>query len=179
MVRLGLSGQGAGAAAPAIGPRAVLVAGIPRSFDGCAVCGVGRCLPRQDVHHHAKGDLMSQRPAPRARWRSRHRPRVVRRRKEGCSGSPCTDCCLVCAQALFRDEEPAELQNYSFAYRTVSQGSLLHLTDDAFWNRPVDYAARDDVSQQVKTICTLREANQRTAKLVTVVWCFRSWRSSC
>jgi hypothetical protein len=65
------------------------------------------------------------------------------------------------------------IQSHAFAYKTVSQASLLQLTDDAFWGRSADYAARCDVSQQVKTIATMREANQRTAKLVTASLVFQ------
>lgn len=59
-------------------------------------------------------------------------------------------------------------QNYPFGYWTISSKSLAQLTSSTFWNRPADYAVRDDISQQVKTISTMREANQKTARLVTI-----------
>jgi hypothetical protein len=66
------------------------------------------------------------------------------------------------------------VQTNSFAYKTISPESLNRLTDKEFWDdRPANYAARDDVSQQVATICTLRVANERTAKLVTVSLVFQ------
>jgi hypothetical protein len=60
------------------------------------------------------------------------------------------------------------VQNYPFPYWTVSPESLQQLTNSVFWDRPADHAVRDDISQQVTTICTLRDANQKTARLVTI-----------
>lgn len=66
------------------------------------------------------------------------------------------------------------VQSYAFAYKTISPESLRQLTSKRLWDdRPADYAARDDVSQQVTTISTMREANQRTAKLVTASLVFQ------
>lgn len=65
------------------------------------------------------------------------------------------------------------VQTHAFEYKTISPESLHQLTSTAFWNRPVDYAVRDDISQQVATICSMREANQRTARLVTISLVFQ------
>ena len=65
------------------------------------------------------------------------------------------------------------VQTYSRAYWTISNESLDQLTTDSFWGRSANHAARDDVSQRVTTICTLRSANERTAKLVTVSLAFQ------
>lgn len=52
-------------------------------------------------------------------------------------------------------------------YRTVGRESLSQLTDDSFWKLSPDEAVREDVAQQVDTIRTLRDGNERKAKWVT------------
>lgn len=65
------------------------------------------------------------------------------------------------------------IQNYSFAYKVISPETLRQLTDNASWDRTANFAARADVSQQVTTICSLREVNERKSRLVTVSLVFQ------
>lgn len=60
------------------------------------------------------------------------------------------------------------IQNYSFAYKVIGPDTLKQLTDNASWGQSADDAARRDVSQQVTTICSLRDVNERKSRLVTM-----------
>ena len=56
-----------------------------------------------------------------------------------------------------------------FGYKTVDRKTLERLTDQQgeFWTMSADDAVNHDVEQQVRTICSLRDANEKKAKLVT------------
>lgn len=59
------------------------------------------------------------------------------------------------------------VQTYSFKYAIVSCKSLSELAGtDASWAQSADHAVRADVSQRVRTICSLRSGNDAKARLV-------------
>jgi hypothetical protein len=62
------------------------------------------------------------------------------------------------------------VQTYGFAYQVINRKSLNKLADetDEMWNRSATFAVRDDVGQQVRTICTLRDGNDKMAMLIMV-----------
>jgi hypothetical protein len=61
------------------------------------------------------------------------------------------------------------VQVYGFPYQVIDRDDLDRLrTDEDFWARSVDHAVRDDVSQQIKTICSLRRGNDKMAVLVRI-----------
>jgi hypothetical protein len=65
------------------------------------------------------------------------------------------------------------VQTYGFKYQVIDRKSLDKLAEThEFWVRSADYAVRDDVSQQVKTISTLRGGNDTMAALVLVSLAF-------
>jgi hypothetical protein len=67
------------------------------------------------------------------------------------------------------------VQTRGFSYDVVKCKSLKQLTDPnaPFWALSADDAVRHDVSQHVKTICSLRDSNNVKAKLVTASLVFQ------
>lgn len=55
------------------------------------------------------------------------------------------------------------VQTHGANYEVVSRGSVRSLTTASFWTMPADTATRADVSQQVRTICGLRDVNDTKA----------------
>lgn len=60
------------------------------------------------------------------------------------------------------------VQTRGFSYKVVKRKSLKQLTDPnaPFWAQSADDAVRADVSQHVRTICSLRDGNDAMATRV-------------
>ncbi len=72
-----------------------------------------------------------------------------------------------------RPNDPILVQTRGFSYKVVNRKSLEQLTDTnaPFWVLSADDAVRADVSQHVRTICSLRDGNDKIAK--RVMWGLR------
>ena len=56
------------------------------------------------------------------------------------------------------------VQTHGAKYEVISPSSLKSLTTVPFWTMSADSATRHDVSQQVHTICELRDLNNEKAR---------------
>lgn len=66
------------------------------------------------------------------------------------------------------------VQTYGFKYEVIDRESLKEVAGtNAAWAQSADHAVRAEVSQQVRTICSLRNGNDTKAKLVTASLTFQ------
>jgi hypothetical protein len=64
------------------------------------------------------------------------------------------------------------VQTRGYPYKVMDRKTLKELAGtNEIWTEPADHALRRDVSQQVVTICSLREGNETMAK--HVAWSLR------